>query len=38
MLNGKAMIVLLIVGLIRKTYIMIEYFPEPKTSGGRVKV
>ena len=36
MLNGKAMIVLLIVGLIRKTYI--EYFPEPKTSGGRVKV
>ena len=34
MLNGKATIVLLTVGLIKKTC---EYFPEPKSSGRRVK-
>ena len=39
MLNGKATIVLLIVRLIKKTwYKMSEYFEEPKSSGGRVKV
>ena len=39
MLNGKAMIVLLTIGLIKKTqYGMSEYFPEPKPSGGKVKV
>ena len=37
MLNGKAVIVLLTVGLIRKTQ-MSKYFPEPKSSGGKVKV
>ena len=39
MLNGKAMIILLTVGLIKKDAVyMSEYFPEPKPSGGRVKV
>ena len=37
MLNGKATIVLLIVILIDKV-LMSEYFPEPKSSGGRVQV
>ena len=39
MLNGKATIVLLTVGLIKKNIIKIsEYFPGPKSSGRRVKV
>ena len=39
MLNGKAMIIILTVGLIKKDAVyMSEYFPEPKPSGGRVKV
>ena len=37
-LNGKAAIVLLTVGLIKKTLWMSEYFPELKFLGGRVKV
>ena len=37
MLNGKATIVLLTVGLVKRTFIN-EYFPEPKSSGGRLKV
>ena len=38
MLNGKASIVVLTVGLIKRHSIMSEYFPEPKSSGGRVKI
>ena len=38
MLNRKAAIVLLRVGLIKKTRQMSEYFPELKSSGGRVTV
>ena len=38
MFNGKAMIVLLTVGLKKKTVKMSEYFPEPKYLGGRLKV
>ena len=38
MLSGKALIVLLEVGLIKKTVQMSDYFPELKSSGGRVKV
>ena len=37
MLNGKATIVLLTVGLIKRTFIN-EYFTEPKSSRGRLKV
>ena len=37
MLNGKALIILLTVGLIKKHSIN-EYFSELKSSGGRVKV
>ena len=37
MLNGKTMIIILTVGLIKKTQ-MREYFPELKSSEGRVKV
>ena len=37
MLDEKTTIVLLTVGLIRKD-ILSEYFPEPKSSGGRSKV
>ena len=36
MLNGKAAIVLFIVGLIKKT--LYRYFPKLKSFGGRVKV
>ena len=37
--NGKATIVLLTVGLIKKAYwIMSEYSPKTKSSGGTVKV
>ena len=36
--NGKATIVLSTVGLIKKTACMSEYFPEPKSEGGKVKV
>ena len=38
MLNGKVTIILLTVGLIKKYSINGEYFSEPKSSGGRVKV
>ena len=38
MLNGKAAIVLLIVGLIKKTVKMSEYFSKPKSLGANVKV
>ena len=38
MLNGKATIVLLIVGLIKKAAKMSEYFPKPKSLGANVKV
>ena len=39
MLNGKTTIVLLTVGLIKKDITqMIEYFPEPKSSRGTLKV
>ena len=38
MLNLKATIVLLIVGLIKKTIQISEYFPKSKSLGGRVKV
>ena len=38
MLNGKATIVLLTVALIKKTVKMSEYFQNPKSLGGRVKV
>ena len=39
MLNGKATIVLLAVGLIKRDIVwMSEYFSEPLSSGGRVKV
>ena len=39
MLNGKATIVLLMAGLTKKDIIyMSEYFSEPKSSGGKVKV
>ena len=37
MLNGNTMIIILTVGLIKKTQ-MREYFPELKSSEGRVKV
>ena len=37
MLNGKATTVLLTVGLLKETVKVSEYFPEPKSSGGRVK-
>ena len=38
-LNGKATIIILTVGLIKKDIVwMSEYFPEPKSSGGRVKI
>ena len=38
MLNGKATIVLLTVVLIKKDIVWIsKYFPEPKSSGGKVK-
>ena len=37
MLNGKTMIIILTVGLIKKTQ-MREYFPELKSSEGKVKV
>ena len=40
MTNGKAMIILLVVKLIKKTlYKMSQYFPKPyRTFGGNVKV
>ena len=38
MLNEKAMIVLATVGLIKKTVQMSEYFPQPKSLGGRMMV
>ena len=39
MLNGRAMIVLLTVGLIKENIVyMSEYFPGPKSLGGKVKV
>ena len=38
MLNGKATIVLLTVGLIKRHSTMSEYLPEPKYSEGSVKV
>ena len=38
MLNGKVMIIRLIVGSTKKTVQMSEYFPEPKLSGANVKV
>ena len=38
MVNGKATIVLLTVGSIKKTFKICEYFPEPKSLGGRVKI
>ena len=38
MLNRKATIVLIIVWFIKKTIQMSEYFPEPKSFVGRMKV
>ena len=38
MSNGKTMIILLTVGLMKKTVQMSEYFPNPKSFGRRVKV
>ena len=39
MLNGNATIVLLTVGLIKKDIVLMSgYFPEPKSSGGKVKI
>ena len=38
MLNEKSMIVLATVGLIKKTVQMSEYFPQPKSLGGRMMV
>ena len=38
MLNGKVMIIRLIVGSTKKTVQMSEYFPEPKLLGANVKV
>ena len=38
MLNGKATIVLITVGLIKDIVQISEYFPERKSSGGKVKV
>ena len=39
MLNGKAAVVLIIVGHNKKDIVlMIEYFPERKSLGGRAKV
>ena len=38
MVTGKATIVLLTVGSIKKTFKICEYFPEPKSLGGRVKI
>ena len=39
MLNGKATIIFLTVGLIKKTlYKISEHFPKPRTLGGNVKV
>ena len=38
MLNGKATIVLLTVGLIKDIVQISEHFPEQKSSGGKVKV
>ena len=38
MLNGKAMIVHLIIGSIKDIVQRNEYFPEPKSLGGKVKV
>ena len=38
MLNGKNTIICLIVGLIKKTVLMSEYFLELKSLGGKVKV
>ena len=39
MLNGKAMIILFIVGQIKKIYEMSQYFPKPYNGfGGNVKV
>ena len=37
MLNGKTAIILLTVGLIKKTIWMKDFFPEPKSSAGRMK-
>ena len=39
MLNGKAMIIILTVGLIKKDIVwMGEYFSEPKSLGRKVRV
>ena len=38
MLDGKDTIAALIVGLIKKTNLMSEYLPKPKSLGAHVKV